>query len=198
MEFRPKNYRPKRMGLYNQKRVVVSGIPEYLLFQKCKTNKFKYVSAEIGSAILSYRWFIEGGGADQIRSLDSNYGFILVKLYFLVQFITYYPTSILDLDNIYILVRMLTSKVKVIDYFLIVYQYSSPHAPFLFYLDTDSFHVGLARQTLNECILPSRLESWNKQFLTYFDPDGISCVLLVEKQANCATYYAGNFVCFFD
>ena len=81
MEFRPKNYRPKRMGLYNQKRVVVPGIPEYLLFQKCKTNKFKYVSAEIGSAILSYRWFIEGGGADQIRSLDSNYGFFLVKLY---------------------------------------------------------------------------------------------------------------------
>ena len=60
------------------------------------------------------------------------------------------------------------------------------------HLDTDSFHIGLARESLDLCILPTQKESWDLLFLKYFDPAGISCVLLIEKEAAEAVYYAGK------
>jgi len=45
---------------------------------------------------------------------------------------------------------------------------------------------------LDLCILPSLKTSWDNSFLKYFDPAGISCVLLIEKEATEAVYYAGR------
>ena len=59
-------------------------------------------------------------------------------------------------------------------------------------MDTDSFHIALAHSTLDKCILPNKKQSWDLSYLKYFNPAGISCVMMEENKASCATYYAGN------
>lgn len=103
LTFRKKNFNPKRTCGYYPIVLAVMGIPNHRLYQRKRSSTFKYISAEIGAAILSFRcvYIIKSweGEVDVLFIL-----LFLVKLFFLTVFITYWSIWIHFWGNIYILV----------------------------------------------------------------------------------------------